>query len=226
MPNLRFLIENIGSNQDNIKAAFSKAYHLCKDAGLQQITLVFPAKGMFLHSDIATFLGAQTAKALGKGQTVGLGDNIRLDFKIPKSFLPYDNYDVILATYLLSKDMDIVDSAQNINSIVFLPRSEEEGKRWLSTWDPEIVGQSHWKVQKPQLPTYVGDEILRLGRCISMATGLSHPCDKDMAKRIFSDLKQQGFRATEEAIRQFAVNNGWEPAKAKELANFAKKYME
>ena len=47
MPNLRFLIENIGSNQDNIKTAFSKAYHLCKDAGLQQITLVFPAKGMF-----------------------------------------------------------------------------------------------------------------------------------------------------------------------------------
>lgn len=73
MPNLRFLIENIGSNQDNIKAAFSKAYHLCKDAGLQQITLVFPAKGMFLHSDIATFLGAQIAKALGKGQTVDLG---------------------------------------------------------------------------------------------------------------------------------------------------------
>lgn len=66
MSNLRFLIENIGSNQDNIKTAFSKAYHLCKDAGLQQITLVFPAKGMFLHSDIATFLGEPNCKSIGK----------------------------------------------------------------------------------------------------------------------------------------------------------------
>ncbi|AVT59339.1 hypothetical protein OA04_28010 [Pectobacterium versatile] len=31
----RFLIENNGSNQNNIKLAISKAYHLCKDAGLQ-----------------------------------------------------------------------------------------------------------------------------------------------------------------------------------------------
>ncbi|WP_458102366.1 hypothetical protein, partial [Cronobacter sakazakii] len=28
------------------------------------------------------------------------------------------------------------------------------------------------------------------------------------------------------STKPFAVNNGWEPAKAKELANFAKKYME
>lgn len=39
-------------------------------------------------------------------------------------------------------------------------------------------------------------------------------------------LIKQGFRATEEAVRQFAVNNGWEPARAKELASFAKKYMD
>lgn len=41
----RFLIENNGSNQDNIKIALSKAYHLCKDAGLQRVSLLFPAKG-------------------------------------------------------------------------------------------------------------------------------------------------------------------------------------
>lgn len=55
-----------------------------------------------------------------------------------------------------------------------------------------------------------------------MATGLSHTSDKDMAKRIFTSLKKQGFRATEEEIRQFAVNNGWEPVRAQELASFAK----
>ncbi|MFY2450878.1 hypothetical protein ACM90X_09770 [Enterobacter hormaechei] len=221
----RFLIENNGSNQNNIKLAISKTYHLCKDAGLQRITLLFPAKRTFSHSDIATFLGEQAAKALLKDQKVDLGNNILLDFNIPKNFSVHGKHDIVLATYLTDKDMDIVDSARNVNSIVFLPWSEVEGKRWLSTWAPEIVGPSTWKVQKAQLLPPVGDEILRLGRCINMSTGLSHPSDKDMAKRIFTSLKKQGFRATEEEIRQFAVNNGWEPVRAKELASFAKKYI-
>lgn len=225
MPTSRFLVENNGSNQDNIKLALSKAYHLCKDADLQRISLLFPAKGSFSHSDIATFLGAQATKILLKGQTVDLGNNVRLEFKIPRNFSTYGNHDIVLAIYLTDKDMDIVDSVQNINSIVFLPWSEEEGKRWLSTWDPEVVGPSTWKTVKQQFPPAIGNEILRLGRCINMSTGLSHPSDKGMAKQIFSDLKKQGFRTTEEAIRQFAVNNGWSTIRAQELASFAKKYI-
>lgn len=221
----RFLIENNGSNQDNIKIALSKAYHLCKDAGLQRVSLLFPAKGTFSHSDIATFLGTQATKALIKGQTVDLGNKVRLEFNTPKNSPIYGNHDIVLATYLTDKDMDIVDSIQNINSIVFLPWSEEEGKRWLSTWEPEIVGPSTWKILKPELPDPIGNEILRLGRCINMSTGLSHPSDKDRAKRIFAGLKKQGLKASEEAIRQFAVNNGWAPVRAQELASFAKKYV-
>ncbi|EOC1565820.1 hypothetical protein ACI1AR_001170 [Cronobacter dublinensis] len=121
--------------------------------------------------------------------------------------------------------MDIVDSVQNINSIVFLPWSEEEGKRWLSTWGPEIVGPSTWKILKPELPGPIGNEILRLGRCINMSTGLSHPSDKNRAKRIFAGLKKQGLKASEEAVRQFAANNGWDPVRAQELASFARKYV-
>lgn len=36
---------------------------------------------------------------------------------------------------------------------------------------------------------------------------------------------EQGLKASEEAIRQFAVNNGWAPVRAQELASFAKKYV-
>jgi len=221
----RFLIENNGSSQNNIKQALSEAYHLCKEAGLKRITLVFPVKGNFASSDIATFLGQQATKILSKGQAVDLGDGIRLEFDIPKNISAYGSYEVVLAAYLTDKDMDIVDSIGNISSIVFLPWLEEDGKRWLSTWNPKIVGPSSWVVSKPSLPTPIEEEILRLGRCINMSTGLSHLSDKDMAKKTFSNLKKQGHTATEEAIRQFAVNNGWEPKRAQELASFAKKYM-
>lgn len=160
-----------------------------------------------------------------KGHIINLGSHVRLEFNVPKNLPIYGNHDIVLATYLTDKDMDIIDSVQNSNSIVFLPWSEEEGKRWLSTWEPEIVGPSTWKILKPELPAPVGNEILRLGRCINMSTGLSHPSDKDRAKRIFADLKKQGLKTSEEAIRQFAVNNGWDPVSAQELASFAKKYV-
>jgi len=58
-----------------------------------------------------------------------------------------------------------------------------------------------------------------------MSTGLSHPSDRDREKRIFADLKKQRLKASEEAIRQFAVNNSWDLVRAQELASFAKKYV-
>ncbi|WP_211025126.1 hypothetical protein, partial [Pectobacterium versatile] len=63
----------------------------CRVAGLQRITLLFPAKGTFSHSDIATFLGKQAVKVLLKDQKIDLGNNIQLDFNIPKNFSVHVN---------------------------------------------------------------------------------------------------------------------------------------
>uniref|UniRef100_UPI0019F2BEE6 DUF1889 family protein n=1 Tax=Pseudomonas sp. TaxID=306 RepID=UPI0019F2BEE6 len=154
-----------------------------------------------------------------------LGEGIRLELEIPKNISTYEKYDVVIAAYLTSRDMDIVDGIRSVNSIIYLPWLEEDGKRWLSTWSPKTVGSSSWVVSKPLLPAPIEAGIVQLGRSINMSTGLSHYSDKDMAKRIFSDLRKQGHTATAEAIRQFAVNNGWEPKRAQELADFAEKYM-
>ena len=121
--------------------------------------------------------------------------------------------------------MDIVDSIQNINSIVFYLGQRRKVNDGYLHGSLKKVGPSTWKILKPELPDPIGNEILRLGRCINMSTGLSHPSDKDRAKRIFAGLKKQGLKASEEAIRQFAVNNGWAPVRAQELASFAKKYV-
>ncbi len=222
----RFLVENNGSNPDAIKLAFSQAYSQCKSAGLSNITLVFPTKGTFKTSDIAGFVGDAAAKALFKGLSVNLGDGIQLTFDIPKNINPFNNHDVVLAIYLTDKDMDIVDSINNVNSIVFLPWLEKDGKRWLSTWSPQTVGTSSWTTPSESLPENVREVILKLGRCINMPTGLSHPSDKEMAKKLFIELRKQGCLTSSELIRQFAVNNGWEPRRAEELAQFSSKYIE
>lgn len=222
----RFLVENNGSNPDSIKLAFSEAYSQCKSAGLSNITLVFPTKGSFKNSDIAEFVGDNAAKALFKGLSVNLGDGIQLRFDIPKNINSFSNYDIVLATYLTDKDMDIVDGIKNVNSIVFLPWLEKDGKRWLSTWSPKTVGSSSWTTPSESLPVDVQEVILKLGQCINMSTGLTHSSDKDMAKRLFTNLRKKGCIASPELIRIFAVNNGWEPIRAEELAKFSSKYFE
>ncbi|TOH26995.1 hypothetical protein CGI85_22025 [Vibrio parahaemolyticus] len=121
--------------------------------------------------------------------------------------------------------MDVIDGVNSVNSIVFLPWNEEDGKRWLSTWNPQVVGPQSWNPATNSLPQLVQDAVLKLGRCINMSTGLAHPSDKEMAKRLFSELRKSGVSASSEAVRQFAIQNGWEPSRAQELANFASKYI-
>lgn len=122
--------------------------------------------------------------------------------------------------------MDIVDGVHYVNSIVCLPWNEDEGKRWLSTWSPQVVGKQSWNASTGSLPQSVQEVVLKLGRCINMSTGLAHPSDKEMAKKLFSELRKNGASASSEAVRQFAVQNGWEPSRAQELATFASKYIE
>ncbi|MBY4675341.1 hypothetical protein [Marinobacterium arenosum] len=225
MPISRFLVENHGSNPEAIKLAFAQALHNCKSSGLSKITLVFPTKGSFPSSNIAQFLGEKAAKALTKGSAVNLGDGIQLTLEIPKNIKSFGRYDVLLATYLTAKDMDVIDGVNNTNSILYLPWNEEEGKRWLSTWKPQVVGNQSWVASTNPLPQFVQDVVLKLGRCINMATGLSHPSDKEMAKKLFSELRKNGVTAPPELVRQFAVQSGWEPVRAQELAIFAAKYI-
>lgn len=221
----RLLIENHGSNPDSIQLAFVQAYQQCKSAGLSNVTLVFPTKGSFTSSDIAEFLGEKAAKSLAKGLSINLDDCIQLNFEIPRNIKSFGNYDVLLAAYLTDKEMDMIDGVRNVDTILYLPWNESYGKRWLSTWHPQIVGTSAWTASSESLPKIAQDVVLKLGSCINMSTGLTHPSDKDMAKKLFSELRKQRVSASPELVRQFAAQNGWEPNRAQELANFASKYI-
>lgn len=221
----RLLVENNGSNQESIKLALGEAFSICRIEDLTRITLVYPSKGSFKNSDIANFLGNQATTILSKGKLVDLSNGVWLELETPKNISPYGKYEVVVAAYLTGKDMDVVDEIRSANTIIYLPWIEDEGKRWLSTWSPETIGPTSWKVSRASLPAPIEQAILQLGRSINMSTGLSHGSDKDMAKRLFSEIRKQGYTATAEAVRQFAVNNGWPSQRAQELAAFSEKYI-
>ncbi|KTF10357.1 hypothetical protein [Pseudoalteromonas sp. H103] len=220
--NNRFIVENTGPNQGNLELAFYTALEVCKGMSLTNIIIVFPTKQGFKNSIVANLLGKQATKTILDGGTVNAIDDIKLSFRTPKSIAKFSNNEVIFAIYTSENDMNLVDSARS-EAIVFLPWREDEGKDWLAIWNPKIIGPTTWAIDTDALSSEAQEVILRLGRSINMSTGLTHPSDKDLAKRLFSSLRNTN-SLTPELVKRFAIQNGWEPLRAQELAVFSEKY--
>ncbi|MBG9991562.1 MULTISPECIES: hypothetical protein [unclassified Pseudoalteromonas] len=220
--NNRFIVENTGPNQGNLELAFYTALEVCKGRSLTNIIIVFPTKQGFKNSIVANFLGKQATKTILDGGTVNAIDGIKLTFRTPKNIDKFSNNEVIFAIYTSEIDMNLVDSARS-EAIVFLPWREDEGKDWLAIWNPKIIGPTTWAIDTDVLSSEAQEVILSLGRSINMSTGLTHPSDKDLAKRLFSSLRNTN-TLTPELVKRFAIQNGWEPLRAQELAVFSEKY--
>lgn len=221
----RFLIENEFSNYKNIELAFFQAFKICQLSGLSNITLVFPVKRQFKSSSIANFLGDQLSSNLSKEGVVILPNGLTLSLETPNKINALQKHDVLLATYLTERDMDIVDEVNDAHSIVYLPWNEGEGKRWLSTWAPQVIGDKSWVAPIDHLAPLAQQAVLKLGHSINMATGLKHPSDKELAKKIFADLRKKGISFSLAELKRFAIHNGWKSTAAQELADFASKYI-
>jgi hypothetical protein len=217
----RYLIENHGPDQDAINTAFAEAFQICTQKAISNITLLVPAKGTFQDTVVGTFLGDKVTKALCKGQIVRITDDLTMNLESPKTISPYGSYGMVIGVYLTQKDQNVLDSLTSVKAIVLLPWTEDEGKSWLSTWNATILGNSSWQVQQTTLPTDVEADLLRLTQGINLSTGLSHPSDKESAKRILAAIKERGHRLNPDDIRKWALRNNWQPRNAEDLAKLA-----
>jgi len=221
----RYVIENHGPDHDAIKTAFSGAFQVCAQLGISEITLLVPAKGQFPSTVVGTFLGQSVTKAICKGQTVKITDTLCMNLESPKTFSPYKTYGMVIGVYLSQKDQNALDSITSARALVLLPWTEEEGKTWLSTWNAIVLGASTWQVQQTTFPVDVENAFLSLTQGINLSTGLSHPSDKDAAKRTLSNLKKNGHMLVPDEIRKWALRNNWAPKNAAALSKLAGRYF-
>lgn len=221
----RYLIENHGPDQEAIKTAFAGAFQVCVQHGITSITLLVPAKGAFPTTVVGTFLGDKVTKALCKGETVRIGDDLNMDLESAKTFAPYKSYGMVIGVYLSQKDQNALDSVSSAKAIVLLPWTEEEGKAWMSTWNATVLGKSTWQVQQTAFPQDVEDALLSLTHRINLSTGLSHPLDKKAAQDTLSGIKRRGHRIDPEDIRKWALRNDWRPDDAEDLGKLAARYF-
>jgi hypothetical protein len=75
----------------------------------------------------------------------------------------------------------------------------------------------------------ISDPIVRVALDVvshNKETGLLHPSDKSSAVNAFRLLRDKGHRYSPVEIKQWALENGWSPQHAGELADVARKIQE
>lgn len=221
----RYLIENHGPDQKVVKTAFASAFQVCAENAIPQVTLLVPAKGAFPTTVVGTFLGEGVTRALCKGQTVKITSDLSMNLESLHTFSPYKSYGMVIGVYLSPGGQNTLDSTTSAQAIMLLPWTEEEGKSWMSTWNPTILGESTWQVSEETLAPDVEDALLTMTRMINLSTGLTHPSDKESAKRTLSELKRAGHRPTPEEIRKWALRHAWRPKDAEALGKLAARHF-
>jgi hypothetical protein len=213
----RFLIENNGPDEANLKMMLREVLQFATTNNSCKVTLIVPSKGDFQYSFMGQFLGEIASKMLCKGAAVELQQGLTMELTIPKQVSSHGPYDIVIALYLSQRDFNALDSIRAAKAIVYLPWLEEEGRSWLSIWSPTIWGPSTWAEPVVSIPAVVERELQRLTNSINMSTGLGHPSDKSNAKRTISELVKNGHLVVGEDIRRWAIKNGWQPKYAEDL---------
>lgn len=220
----RYVIESHGPDAEAIKTAFQGAFQICVQNGISEITLLVPSKGSFPSTVVGTFLGASASKALCEGQRIKITDNLLMNLESSKTFETYRSYGMLVGLYLSQKDINVLDSA-SAKAIVLLPWTADEGKSWISTWNPTVLGENTWQVSQATLDPAVEGELLSLTNSINLMTGLSHPSDKKHAQEVLRKLKSSGHSPEPEDIRKWAVRNNWQPDDADDLKKLAERHF-
>ena len=210
-------------SSDQIRNAFQRILKLCKDPGIVQVTLVVPKKGGWEHTTVAEFLGQAATKALLKGQRVLLTDGVSMTLESGQTFRPFVGQGLLVGAHVSIADMNKLDDSYGAQAIMYLPWTDDDGKEWQATWNPQIVGAETQNIPSGNLPDAVEKALSRLTQTINLGTGLGHPSDKKHAERTIDKLRADGHSFDPAEIRRWAQRHGWSSSAAADLEGVARK---
>ena len=217
----RYLIENEGADETTFRLAIIESKTICHQLGLSRITLLVPAIGNISGSIVESNFGKDITKKLCNGESYKL-NGIMIDLLSPrqKRFSFNTSYETVIAMHL---SLDVIDAIELAAALVFLPWSEKEGKDWLSTCNPVILGKNAWQVQQVNLDPYVVAALNSLTSTINLSSGLLHSMDKKTTKVTLSTIKEAGHQPDPEDLRKWAMQNNWSSSGADALKKMAER---
>lgn len=181
------------------------------------IFLVLPVKHALEQGVLLRILGDKACRVLRRGGSVILGDQgPALRVWTARTYPAFGHVqEVVLAAWVPERIMDKIDGSDP-PAVIYLPPDEKSGKKWLRLWAPPGTGL-HIRID----PT-VELALDELTAVINDETGIRKARDRNRAKATFLLLERGGYPLDPEGIRSWAVQNGWHPADARNLAELAK----
>jgi hypothetical protein len=192
----------------------------------KEITLLIPTKSQLDGTVIDASLGSSECKSLSSGQKVNVTDSLSLKCETIRTFKSYSHTDIILCVFPSEKMLDLVDSMDGLEIAIIVPWFDEDADKWKKTWNPVVLGEI------PSKPEYLIDNpvveeaMKKLTKRVNLSTGLSHPRDKGAAVEILRILRNNGENFNPDALKAWALRNGWIPKGAEDLRIYAQAIIE
>lgn len=219
----RIHIPNMGAERNNFLTAIEIGTRECNIIGVKQMTLITPQKNLNTI-DIGRLLGDAVSKKLMKGNSIPIDNyGINLTYESVSTIQKITTPQVGLAFYVSTKDIQKLDDL-DFDVLIFVPWLDTEGTNWAAKWNAETHGSNNQETTINLSPEVV-DSLKALTSCINLSTGLSHPSDKEHAKRKLSQLQLDGIFWDITEVEKWAVRNGWKASDAKELATLSSRYI-
>jgi hypothetical protein len=209
--------------EDQAQNAIRSMVAICRSEGIGSVTLVVPHKGRFEDIIFAKTLGSAAAKALAKGQLVRLTDQVMMNLESVQTYRPSAGRGLLVGVYIDDKNMNKLDDSWGAQAIMYLPWNEEEGREWRTTWKPKEIGYGAEAPLTSSLSDAVAEALKLLTRNINLGTGLGHPSDEALAKRVFAKLRSEGHSFDPAEVRRWALRNNWNSSAAADLEKIARK---
>lgn len=192
----------------------------------KEITLLIPTKSQLDGTVIDASLGSAACKVLSSGHKVKVTELLSLKCETIRTFKPYSHTDIILCVFPSEKMLDLVDSVDGLEIAIIVPWFKEDTDIWEKTWNPVVLGEKPSEPEDLIDNPVVEEAMKKLTTRVNLSTGLSHPRDKGAAVEILRILRNNGENFNPDALKAWALRNGWIPKGAEDLRIYAQAIIE
>jgi hypothetical protein len=219
------MVECAADHLGQFKLALQEALKYCEQESIANIVLVVSALQNVQGTVIASTLGADTAKGLAQGKTLTLTNPSRTVTVLPAAKVGHAaRGSLLLGVHLASSDIGKLDDSLSAAAIVYCPWTEDDGVKWLKTWEPKVWGESTWQVAPLNLHPAVEVTLNDIHSRVNVSSSLLHYADREFATKAFKSLQKGRHSFDAEDVRIWALRNGWKQSGSDALFKVAKKY--
>jgi len=191
--------------------------------GRTDFVLLVHTKQQIDRTSLANHIGTKLGKALSKGNVIQLQSSVSLQLKTLKTLGQTYNGAVVIAFFAEEKMLEVVDDLRGLAGVVVVPDLPGSADQWLNRWGAVIHGGVDQSASN-----FISDAVIEkaLSELISMVnpvTGIGNLRDKQLANETFRILRVKGHTLEPDAIRSWAIQNGWSSDNARGLAKLSDK---